>query len=109
MVGMSFSRELSDPRGANPLLNWSGVTELPLSLDVQGFRELLTALPARHSSDAEIIARLADLRSKLHGWLHQDEFGPNRKQRTAALRSHLTCFNRLQKQLLKAPVCLREY
>ena len=63
-------------------------------------RDLVAKLPVKKFSDEQIVDYLADLRDRFHRWLHQDEFGPNRKQQTASLRVLMKSFRALQRQLI---------
>ena len=53
---------------------WSGVETLNIS-EQTNLRPLLAMLPAKQSSDDQILAFLVDLRARFQRWLHQDEFG----------------------------------
>jgi hypothetical protein len=64
-------------------------------------RDLVALLPFKKSSDEQIVGHLADLRDRFHRRLHQDEFGPSRKQQTASLRALMKSFRALQRQLIK--------
>jgi hypothetical protein len=64
-------------------------------------RQLVATLPRTKSGDAAVLARVADLRARFHGWLHQDEFGPRRGEQTAALRAHIKLVRKLCQQLKK--------
>jgi hypothetical protein len=58
-------------------------------------------LGAKQSSDEQILAFLVDLRARFQRWLHQDEFGPTRRQQTAALSALKKSLQTLQRQLAK--------
>ena len=77
---------------------WSGVETLNFS-EQTNLRPLLAMLPAKQSSDDQILASLADLRARFQRWLHQDEFGPTRRQQTAALRALKKSIHTLQQRL----------
>jgi hypothetical protein len=64
-------------------------------------RDLVALLPVKKCSDEQIVDYLADLRGRFHRWLHQDEFGPNRREQTASLRALMKSFQTLQRQLTK--------
>jgi hypothetical protein len=83
-----------------PRWGWSGVSRLKQHSQTSDLQQLIATLPARQSSDAEILARFAELRARFHGWLHQDEFGPTRSSQTAALRALTKLVERIC-QLLK--------
>jgi hypothetical protein len=72
-------------RPAQPRWGWSGVSELTRRDQEWHVEHLAAMLPATKSSRAEVVAQLAELRARFHGWLHQDEFGPSRGEQTAAL------------------------
>jgi len=69
--------------------------------DDSRLRELVAMLPARKSSDREILGYLVDLRARFRRWMHQDEFGPDRGEQTAALRVLMKSCRALQKHLLQ--------
>ncbi len=85
---------------AKPRWFWSGVEELTQDNDETRLRLVVALLIPRKLKDEEILAHLADLRARLQGWLHQDEFGPNRGQQAAAIRTLMQSMNKLRKQLL---------
>jgi len=71
---------------AEPRWGWSGVapvTAVQLSASDIDLRALL---PGHHSPIAQIVLALGDLGGKYHRYLHQDELGPTRAERMAALR-----------------------
>jgi hypothetical protein len=84
---------------AKPCWFWSGVAELASSGRDAPLRDPVAKLPVKKSSDEQIVDYLADLRDNFHRWLHQDEFGPDRKQQTASLRALMKSFRALQRQL----------
>jgi hypothetical protein len=86
---------------AKPCWSWTGVAELASSGRDAHLRDLVALLPVKKSSDEQIVDFLADLRDRFHRWLHQDEFGPSRKQQTASLRALMKSFQALQRQLIK--------
>ena len=86
---------------------WSGVETLNFS-EQTSFRQLLAMLPAKQSSDDQILAFLIDLRARFQRWLHQDEFGPTRRQQTAALRALKKSIHTLQQRLAKGAPSQRE-
>ena len=90
-----------------PCWSWSGAEALNFS--EQNKLEPLTAiLPAKQSSDEEILAFLVDLRAHFQRWLHQDELGPTRRQQTAALRALKKSLQTLRRQLAKGAPSQRE-
>ena len=84
-----------------PRWYWSGVMPLDGMEDDSRLRELVAMLPARKSSDREILTYLVDLRARFLRWMHQDEFGPDRGEQTAALRALMKSCRALQKHLLQ--------
>lgn len=83
---------------AQPSWNWTGVEALVFDSQDLRLRDLLNMLPAQRSSDDEIEAFLVDLRAHFRRWLHQDEFGPTRRQQAAgvhALRRAVQTLRRL--------------
>jgi hypothetical protein len=76
-----------------------------MTLDGMGddsrLRALVAMLPARKSSDREILGYLVDLRARFRRWMHQDEFGPDRGEQTAALRVLMKSCRALQKHILQ--------
>jgi hypothetical protein len=65
-----------------PCWSWSGAEALNFS-GQSNLKSLLSMLPVRQSSDEQILAFLIDLRARFQRWMHQDEFGPTRRQQTA--------------------------
>src|SRR6267378_8225321 len=92
---------------AQPRWGWSGVASLTApqlsawDIDWPGL------LPGYQSSDAQIIRALRDLGTKYHRYLHQDEFGPTRAERMAALRLLLGRLELLVARLHGLPEDLR--
>ena len=84
-----------------PRWYWSGVMPLDGMEDDSRLRELVAMLPARKSSDREILTYLVDLRARFPRWMHQDEFGPDRGEQTAALRALMKSCRALQKHLVQ--------
>jgi hypothetical protein len=75
---------------AAPRWGWSGVAELrpPVWLKDR-LRPAIPLLPQRRSGVDSIVSELLDFAAHYHANLHQDEFGPTRAERTAALRTLL--------------------
>ena len=73
------------PKSRQPRRGWSGITVLPTG--DQAFDEVLKLLPSKKSASEALVAQLANLKARIHGWLHQDEFGPSRGEQTAAMRA----------------------
>jgi hypothetical protein len=80
---------------------WTGVMPLDGMGDDSRLRELVAMLPARKSSDREILGYLVDLGARFRRWMLQDEFGPDRGEQTAALRVLMKSCRALQKHLLQ--------
>ena len=90
-----------------PCWSWSGAEALNFS-EQNKLEPLIAILPAKQSSDEEILAFLVDLRAHFQRWLHQDELGPTRRQQTAALRALKKSLQTLQRQLTKGAPSQRE-
>jgi hypothetical protein len=90
-----------------PCWSWSGAETLNFS-EQANLRPLMAMLPAKQSSDDLILALLVDLRARFQRWLHQDEFGPTRRQQTAALRALKKSIQTLQRQLAKGAPSQRD-
>ena len=90
-----------------PCWSWSGAEALNFS-EQNKLEPLIAILPAKQSSDEEILAFLVDLRAHFQRWLHQDELGPTRRQQTAALRALKKSLQILQRQLAKGAPSQRE-
>jgi hypothetical protein len=83
-----------------PCWSWSGAEALNFS-EQTDLRPLLGMLAAKQSSDEQILAFLVDLRARFQRCLHRDEFGPTRRQQTAALSALKKSLQTLQRQLVK--------
>ena len=92
---------------AEPRWNWTGVEALNFQSHHR-LHELLGMLAARKSTDDEILTYLIDLRARFQRWLHQDEFGPSRRQQTAALHALIRILQKLEKHLLEGPSLAKE-
>ncbi len=64
-------------------------------------------LPEHHSPTGQLAAALSDAGERYRRYLHQDEFGPTRAERMAALRSLLDCLDLLSSRLDGLPLHLR--
>jgi hypothetical protein len=84
---------------SEPPWNWTGVDVLNFKDEDARLRELVAVFPSKRSSDDEIAAYLVDLGAHFRRWLHQDEFGPDRRQRTATIRALMKSIQRLEKHL----------
>ena len=91
-----------------PCWSWSGAEALNFSEQANGFKRPVAMLPTKQSSDDQILAFLVDLRARFQRRLHQDEFGPTRRQQTAALRDLKKSLQTLQQQLAKGAPSQRE-
>jgi hypothetical protein len=91
-----------------PCWTWSGADALNFSEPTEGLERLVAMLPAKQSSDKQILAFLIYLRGRFARWLHQDEFGSTRRQQTAALRALKKSIQTLQRQLAKGGCSQRE-
>src|SRR6266478_5853302 len=92
---------------AKPRWGWSGVASLTGPQLSASDIDLPGLLPGHQSSDAQIIGALCDLGAKYHRYLHQDEAGPTRAERMAALRSMVKQFDLLMSRLHGLPEDLR--
>lgn len=98
-------RSIASRKSLRPSWGWSGASKLPEHN--QAFDDVVLLLPSTRSSPEEIVAQLNGLRAPFHGWLHQDEFGPNRGAQSAALRSLISSVRRLCRLLQRTPSCFR--
>jgi hypothetical protein len=90
-----------------PRWSWSGAEALNFSEPIHDLERLVAMLPEKKTSDNEILAYVVDLRARFQRWLHQDEFGPTRRQQTAALRALKKSIQTLQRQLTKVTLWQR--
>jgi len=88
---------------AEPRWGWSGVAPLTGPQLSASDIDLPGLLPGHQSSDAQIIRTLCDLGARYRRYLHQDEFGPTRAERMAALRQMLDRFELLVSRLHGLP------
>jgi hypothetical protein len=88
---------------AEPRWGWSGVAPVtPAKLSRADVESILAVLPySRRRPIKPILVELSQLGGRFHRYLHQDEFGPSRAERMAALRALLDYFGVLI-PLLKA-------
>jgi hypothetical protein len=87
-----------------PRWGWSGVSRLNQPNQESNVEQLMVLLPRKRSGDAAVLAHLVELRTRFHGWLHQDEFGPSRGEQTAALRRLLKTVGKLCELLKQGTV-----
>jgi hypothetical protein len=93
---------------AEPRWGWSGVARVVAPhLSIAATERLLSVLPVHQTPVRQITAELRDFGGRYHRYLHQDEFGPRRAERTAALRSLRNQFRFLSLQLAGLPRYLR--
>jgi len=92
---------------AEARFGWSGVAPLPTARLSAPDLDLEILLPGHQSPSEEIARALCDLRGRYHRYLHQDELGPTRAERMAALRSLLDQLDLLLSQLNRLPGYLR--
>jgi len=93
---------------AEPRWGWSGVAPItPAKLSVSSI-DLRALLPGHRSPIDEIVLELRDLGARYHRYLHQDELGPTRAERMAALRAVLDQFGVLAGRLNELPGHLRQ-
>src|SRR5215813_9357260 len=74
---------------ADPRAGWSGVAPLTTAQLTASDIDLEGLLPGHQSSIEQIVLELRGLGGRYHRYLHQDELGPTRAERLAALRSLL--------------------
>src|ERR1700756_550308 len=86
-----------------PRWGWSGVAPLTGPQLSASDIDLPSLLPGHQSSDTQIVLELCDLGARYWRYLHQDEFGPTRAERMAALRSLLEQFDVLMLRLHELP------
>ncbi len=103
-------RRTSHRRNAavQPRWGWSGVAEIaePQRVD-EILMSVASSLPSHRSPLKQIAEELLALGARYHRYLHQDEFGPSRAQRMAALRVLLDYLDLLLSRLFSLPEHLR--
>jgi hypothetical protein len=92
---------------AQPRSGWSGVAPLTTAQLSASDIDLEALLPGHHSPIEQIVLELRDLGGRYHRYLHQDELGPTRAERMAALRSLLKQLDLLSSRLYGLPGYLR--
>jgi hypothetical protein len=93
---------------AEPRWGWSGVAQIvPPQLSRAEIERLLSLLPAHRTPIKRITMELRELGGKYHRYLHQDEFGPSRAERVAALRVVRAQLHVLSSRLVGLPTDLR--
>jgi cell fate (sporulation/competence/biofilm development) regulator YlbF (YheA/YmcA/DUF963 family) len=88
---------------AQPRSGWSGVAPLAAAQLSASDIDLEALLPGHHSPIEQIVLELRDLGGRYHRYLHQDELGPTRAERMAALRSLLKQLDLLSSRLHGLP------
>src|SRR5262249_28839654 len=104
MSGMPVKRRRGE---AEPRSGWSGAAPLPPAPLSAWDTDLEALLPSHHSPIEQIVLELRDLGRRYHRYLHQDELGPTRAERMAALRSVLDQLDLLLSRLNGLPGHLR--
>jgi len=102
MPGIRKRRGASEPR-----LGWSGVAPRTVANLSTSDIDLPVLLAGHHSPIQQIVLELRDLGGRYHRYLHQDELGPTRAERMAALRSVLDQLDLLLSRLNTLPGYLR--
>ena len=92
---------------AQPRSGWSGVAPLTTAQLSASDIDLEALLPGHHSPIEQIVLELRDLGGRYHRYLHQDECGPTRAERMAALRPLLDQLDLLLSRLIGLPRYLR--
>jgi len=95
----------NESRGsATPRWGWSGAEQLsepPLSKDV--LTSLYALLADPRSTIDGLGTKILELGARYHRYLHQDEFGPSRAERSSALRAVLIQIEKLDSLILDLP------
>jgi hypothetical protein len=92
---------------AAPRWGWSGDAPLITPEFTQAAVEKIRALLPPKISMKRILAELRGLGARYHRHLHQDEFGPPRAERMAALRELISQFQLVLSPLAELPLDLR--
>lgn len=88
---------------------WSGFTMVPDLRDQETqLRAIVTRMPARRSSIIRLTKDLRDLGGRYQRYLQQDELGPTRAERLAALRALISQIDALADALGAIPRPLRQ-
>jgi hypothetical protein len=88
---------------------WSAAAKRCFSGQDSRVGDVVAILPTqKKSSDEEIATYLIDLGARFQRWLHQDEFGPSRRQQTASLRALVRSSRNLQRELTKSSSLLKD-
>jgi hypothetical protein len=94
-----FRRRRPQPRSF-----WSGVAALvDLGDDAGEVAAAVALLPRTRSAPRDIVQFLLDLGARYHRYLHQDEYGPTRADRGAALAALKKALDTLTRRLSKLP------
>jgi hypothetical protein len=92
---------------SKPRWSWSGADTLSFSEQTKDLEQLVATLPVKRSANDQIFF-LIDLRARFRRWLHQDEFGPTRRQQIAGLRALKKSLQTLQRHLARGVRSQRE-
>src|SRR5215813_7999302 len=92
---------------ADPRAGWSGVAPLMTAQLSASDVDLEGLLPGHQSSIEQIVLELRGLGGRYHRYLHQDELGPTRAERLAALRLLLDQLDLFLSRLNGSPEHLR--
>lgn len=104
------NRPLSNARRrgtAEPRWGWSGVAPIIAAQLSERDIDLELLLPGHRSPIGRIVETLRDLAGRYHRYLHQDDLGPTRAERMAALRLLLDQLDLLVSRLNGLPGNLR--
>jgi hypothetical protein len=104
------NRSLSDARRrgtAKPRWGWSGVAPIIAPQLSQRDIDLKLLLPGHRSPRGRIVQTLRELAGRYHRYRHQDDLGPTRAERMAALRLLLDQLDLLVSRLNGLPGTLR--
>jgi hypothetical protein len=101
--GMKNSKIEAVPRRRpKPRRFWSGVAPIGTLSDEGGkVAAAVALLPRTRSAPEDIVQSLLDLGSRYHRYLHQDEYGPTRADRSAALVALKKSLDTLARRLSK--------
>jgi hypothetical protein len=88
---------------------WSGAAPLGKLSDERGeVASAVAMLPKTRSAPGDIVQTLLHLGSRYHRYLHQDEYGPTRADRSAALLELKKALDTLARRLSKLPTRLKQ-
>jgi hypothetical protein len=102
-VGETSKRRRSRPR-ASPQWGWSAVQVTKVDNTPEAkLRRIVQQLPRRTSSIERIVAELSEYGAHFRSDLAQEEFGPTRAERAAALRESLEAFEQARSAIEDPP------